>query len=286
MIRLRHLWPCLLVPALAVAQPMPVDAAGGSRPNPDPTILGLASQERAIAALRELFESKIKAVEDDIARIKAAGDYTDQRLLKRLDDVPALIDAAINHSQTLTAEKFRGVDQQFAGRDVALAAALLAQKTSVGDAQTAAALSATKQEAAFTKQVDGVVTTIAANQRASDDKFEGIKTLLASAAKSNDDRIAELRNSVNDIRAAATAATARGEGQSQVWVYLVAGGSLLIAFAGIVLPRLHLPQPQPQPQPQFSYWPPPNGYPPQPAPQVSVVPVVPVPVVPVPVATK
>jgi DNA-binding transcriptional MerR regulator len=271
-VRLAIVLVALLSTVPALAQPMTVDSGGGSRPNPDPTILGLASQERAISALRELIDARIKATEEEIQRIKAGADYTDQRLLKRVDEVPSLIDTALTHLQKLMEEKFRGVDQQFAGRDVALAAALLAQKTSVDEQNKANAASSAKAEGATTKQIDGIQSIIQANSKGTDDKIESVKVLLASQTKGVDDKIAGLSKSVDDIRATVTAATARGEGQSQVWVYLVAGGSLLIAFAGIVLPRLHIPQQQP------AYYPSPNGYPQQyaPAPNVHVVPVVPV----------
>ena len=52
----------LLLPGVSLAQQMTVDTSGGSRPNPDPTVLGLAAQKEAIENLRVFLESKIKAL--------------------------------------------------------------------------------------------------------------------------------------------------------------------------------------------------------------------------------
>jgi seryl-tRNA synthetase len=274
----------LLFASPVLAQnPLSPTLEGGSRPVPDPTVLTLQSQERALSAQRELFDARFKALEDEVARIKVEDDKVDQRLILRADGVPALIEAAINQSQTLTAEKFRGVADQFAGRDVALAAALLAQKTSVDEQNKANAASSAKQEGAITKQIEGIQAYNTANSKGTDDKLEGVKALLAGQTKSLDDKINDVRKTVDDLRATMTttfadiratsaASTARGEGQNQVWVYLIAGGSLLIAFAGVVLPRLH--SQQQQQYPPYPPYPQSNSYPPPP--QVSVVPVVPV----------
>jgi hypothetical protein len=264
-------WPTL------AQQPTPIASQDDNRNKPDPTVLTTQAQEKATIALRELIDTKIKAIQDEIDRLKAGGDYTDQRLLKRIDEVPALIDTSLTHLQKLVEEKFKGVDQQFAGRDVALAAALLAQKTSVDEQNKANAASSAKQEGAITKQIEGIQAYNTANSKGTDDKIESLKTLLASQAKSSDDKVNDIRKTVDDLRVALTtnladlrstaaAASARGEGQSQVWIYLIAGGSLLIAFAGVVLPRLHT-----QP-PQYAQYPPqPSGYA---QPQVSVLPAV------------
>jgi hypothetical protein len=258
----------LLLACPVFAQPMVVDPNGGSRPNPDPTVLGTAAMDKALAAQAALFDSKIAAILDEINRIKISDDAVDQRLIKRVDEVPTVIDTAIAHLKILVEEKFKGVDQQFLGRDTALAAALLAQKTSVADQQAANAASAAKQEANFIKQIDAIGLVIANNQKGTEDKIESAKQLFATQTKSTDDKI-------GDIRSIVTGMQSRGVGQNDVWVYLIGGGGLVLAVCSALIALFHA---RSQP-PQYSPYGPSNGYPPPPYPQVSVLPAV------VPVAT-
>jgi len=152
----------------------------------------------------------------------------------------------------LTNEKFKGVDQQFQGRDVALAAALLAQKTSVDEQNKANAASSAKQEGAITKQIDGIQSIILANSKGTDDKIDGVRQLLANQSKNYDDKIADLRNQVSVMSSAVSAGAARGAGQGDLWSYIIAGGGLLTGFAAVAL-TLSRGRPMPpnyyQPQP-------------------------------------
>ena len=234
---------------------------GTARPVPDPTVLTTQAQERSITALRELFDARLKALEEENKIQKANLSRTDDRIVMRLDNFPALIENAIVHLQRLVEEKFKGVADQFQGRDVALAAALLAQKTSVSDQNLATAATAAKTEAATTKQIDGIQAILQANTKATDDKIDGVKVLLASQAKSIDDKIIELRSALTDIRQitnlSSGALAARGAGQTDLWAYLVgAGGFLLALFAFI---SRFTSQAQAQPQPQY-YQPQPQYY--------------------------
>lgn len=144
-------------------------------PIPDPTLLTTQAMEKSIAALKELQEEKITAL------------------------------------SSLMMEKFRGVEQNFSGRDTALAAALLAQKTSVEELNKSNALSAAKSEAGFDKRI------------------EGISTLMAAQNKGSDDKITDLKDRI-------TAMEARGKGIADSYGWLIGligvlvGGGGLIAF--------------------------------------------------------
>ena len=228
----------MFLPSTGLAQSAPslVSAPDGSvRLSPDPTVLTTQAQEKSIAALRELVDARVAAILEEIRQFKDTLDRTDLRLIKRIDDMPGENGKQIAHLQELMNEKFKGVDQQFQGRDTALAAALLAQKTSVTDQQTANALSASKAEAAVTKQIDGISGVIAANSNGTNDKVEGIRVLLANQDKFTQSQIAEIRGSLSDLR---TAITARGAGQSDLWGWLIAGALAVVALLGFLLPRL------------------------------------------------
>jgi hypothetical protein len=261
----------LLASPLAYAQSQSATITPGPEGRTDPTLLTTQAQEKASIALRELFDTKFKAFQDEIDRQKATLDGADARLIKRMDDVPAVIDAQLLHLQKLMEEKFKGVDQQFAGRDVALAAALLAQKTSVDEQNKANAASSAKAEGATTKQIDGIQSIILANSKGTDDKIDGVKILLGSLSKNNEDKITELRSTIADLRATVTNLSGRGTGQNDLWGYLIGGGGLLLAFFAF-MQKASTPA-----APQYPQYPPPQYAPPQyPPPNVSVVPVVPV----------
>ena len=259
----------LAVPAAAQMSSAPLETT----PTPDPTRLTTAALREAIAGQRELFDAKVLALTEELKLQKMSLDATDARLILRLDGIPGLIDTAVVHLQKLMEEKFRGVDQQFQGRDVALAAALLAQKTSVDEQNKANAASSAKAEGATTKQIDGIQSIILANGKATDDKIEGVKALLASQARGVDDKIADLRNTVADIRTALSAYTARGAGQSDLWAYIVAAAGVLIAVLAFAFPRQAVAS-------HPHYYREPYQQQPMQQPQVAVVPVVPVPVPP------
>jgi hypothetical protein len=216
----------LLVPFGALAQQLPSPLLtntqdGGSRPIPDPTLLTTQAQERAISALRELLDARAKGLADENAWQTKEFDSSVARIVLRLDRIPEMIETRTIELQRLMEEKFKGVDQQFAGRDVALAAALLAQKTSVDEQNKANAASSAKAEGATTKQIDGIQSIIFANSKATDDKIDGVKSLLATQARSIDDKINDLRTSLADLRTAQginnTALVSRSAGQSDAW---------------------------------------------------------------------
>lgn len=167
---------------------MAVVRTGSTIPVPDPTQLTTEAVARLETVLKELFNVRIGALERDIAKVEDG-----------LGAVPAATVVAIAHLQKLMDEKFKGVADQFAGRDTALAAALLAQKTSVDEQNKSNALSASKAEAGFTKEIDGAKATITAAQSGFDDKIESLKVLIAAGNKSSEDKIEDVRSRVGAI---------------------------------------------------------------------------------------
>ena len=211
----------------------------GQVPLTDPTLLTTQALEKSIAALRELMDAKMRAIEKEAEFQKGTLDHTDARLIVRLDAIDSVIEKQVIHLQRLMEEKFKGVDQQFQGRDVALAAALLAQKTSVDEQNKANAASSAKAEGATTKQIDGIQSIIQASSRATDDKFDSMKALLASQSKTTDDKIADLRSTIADLRTSIrisdTAITTRTTTQSDVWAIFIGVVGMLIGIAGVIV---------------------------------------------------
>lgn len=145
----------------------------GSTPVPDPTVLTTQALALAIAALREVIETRLNAMDTATELNKQA-----------TDKLPAIICEKVNQLKEVINEKFAKVDTQFGERDVrddkiaelgqkALEAALSAAKEAVG-----------KTEIAFTKQIDATAEQIQAEKRATDGKFEDVKGRLGTLESS------------------------------------------------------------------------------------------------------
>ncbi len=140
----------------------------GSTPVPDPTVLTTQQLTIGLAALREILETRLDAMDVATELNKAA-----------TDKIPCFIKDAIGNLQSLSDEKFSKVEGQFKERDVradkiaelgqkALEAALSAAKEAVG-----------KTELAFTKQIDATSEQIQSEKRATDGKFDDMKARLS-----------------------------------------------------------------------------------------------------------
>ena len=138
-------------------------------PNPDPTVL----TQNAVNALREQMTEWVNIKFENIER----------ELLSRT---------------ALMNEKFIGVQQQFAGRDTALAAAL-----------AAAAASAAKSELSFDRRI-GDITSLISNQTANND------------------------GKINDLKDRVTTIESRGKGMSDGYSWIVAGIGALFGGAGLI----------------------------------------------------
>ncbi len=210
---------------------------GSLRPIPDPTLLTTQSQEKAIAGLRELIDARISAIEKELILQAKNLAFQETRANARLDLIPSLIKEQVTDLQVLMIEKFKGVDQQFQGRDTALAAALLAQKTSVDEQNKANAASAAKQEAGIAKQIDGITSIIMANSQGTDGKIDAIKNIIQAQTKALDDKIVDLRATINDVRSIATATTSRGAGQSDLIGWIVGALGAFVALGALIMSR-------------------------------------------------
>lgn len=145
----------------------------GSTPVPDPTKLTQEAVDRAVFQQAALFKVQLDAI---IARM----DHIQTTLDARPEDVNKAVSSAILSLQELVQQKFTGVDQQFAGRDTALAAALLAQKTAVDEQNRANALSIAKSDAATVKQIDAIGLNVGTITSAINDKIDDLRTRVGS----------------------------------------------------------------------------------------------------------
>jgi hypothetical protein len=136
----------------------------GWRPVPDPTVLTTQQLLRELASLREVYDTRIGAMD------KAA-----EVLSETVNRTPTAIQTAIGNLREVHDERFNSIQQQFRERDVrteqadkaraeALAAALQAAKEAVFEQAQAAAKAADKTELSFTKLIEQTqlqITTVA-----------------------------------------------------------------------------------------------------------------------------
>src|SRR6185369_12355894 len=143
------------------------------RPIPDPTRLTTQQLMREIANMKELFETRLDA----------------------MDKAVTLLQAIANRSPTIGevvsqfTEKFQGINTQFKERDlrveqtareskVAVDAAFSAQKEAVSEQNKSAAAAIAKSEANTTKQIDAIGSQIVQIAKATDDKIDDLKGRL------------------------------------------------------------------------------------------------------------
>ena len=197
-----------------------------TKPNPDPTERTLQESMKAMAALKELFEVHVNSVKEDLAHLRLIVDGRPAAIVAEIAHLSKLTDEQFHALETLMLQKFQGVADQFSGRDTALAAALLAQKTSVEEQNKSNALSAAKAEAATTKQIDGIQTLLTTMSQGTDDKIDAVKTLLTSQEKANDKGIADL-----SARLIAREGQSQGMGSLIVWIF--GGAGFLVAIVSV-----------------------------------------------------
>jgi hypothetical protein len=170
---------------------------------PDPTELTTQALWREISALKELFNSRLEAMQraidvahDDLVRVptevmKAVGTLRDQHeeKFKTHEEKFKSVEQHIKDQAALRNERFDSVQKQLEERDVrseqasrddkvAISAAFAAQEK-IGEKQTEAfSESIGKSEAGFTKQIDQIGARITDLTKTFDDKIDGLKQRL------------------------------------------------------------------------------------------------------------
>lgn len=179
-------------------------------PVPDPTVLTQQQLTREISAAREIVETRVNCLEEIIERLQLVAD-------KQI----GLREAAIANLQSLQDEKFKGIQTQFAERDirteqtardskVAVDAALQAAKEAVGEQNKSSALAIAKSEAATTKQIDQ------------------ISVIINTMAKGLDDKIDDIKGRLNAIEG-------HGKGTNEIWGYIIGGLGVLMMLGTLLV---------------------------------------------------
>src|ERR1700678_1815276 len=147
-------------------------------PGPDPSSLTTEQLMLGLKNLRELLETRINAVEE-AAHLR----YDDLRR------VPTETDRQVTNLKEFTNEKLISVQKQFEERDIrgqaageaaelAVNAALQAQKEAAAAQNESNAAAITKSEAATIKQIDGILALLNSSTIGTNDKIAAINARL------------------------------------------------------------------------------------------------------------
>ena len=151
-------------------------------PNPDPSDLTLSMVYHEISNLRQLLEARLDGI-----------DRATEVFQQNLTRVPTEVDKQVLRLRELHDERFsaakearnglaEGIQKQFDERDirskaselsaqVAVSAALQAQKEAAAAQNDSNAAAISKSEVATTKQIDGILALLASNTKAIDEKI-------------------------------------------------------------------------------------------------------------------
>lgn len=211
-------------------------------PVPDPTRLTTALVDRALAAFREVVDTRLAAMDTatklvaaDVARISAVTAEATAHLREDIDRAMAaqqeLLLERMKRIEDVADGKFAGVVTQFSERDtrleqtdkerrISLDAALAAAKEAVAAQQEANATAIGKSEDGTKERLDALERLMTNSNAAMNEKVDDLKERLARSEASN---------------ATAGAGKADGRADRGQWILLagvlIAAASLIIAFA-------------------------------------------------------
>lgn len=151
-----------------------------------PTLL-----DRSILGLRELLETRIHCMEDDVKSVHAFLDLRGKDIEDRIVHLRELVFDKIEKLSDVSDEKFVALSTQISERDTikeqtardvkgAVDAAFAAAKEAVSEQNKSNALSISKSEAAFTKQIDQIGIIITTMAKGIDDKIDDIKARITT----------------------------------------------------------------------------------------------------------
>jgi hypothetical protein len=176
----------------------------------DPTARTLEQSQDAIAAAREILETKLTGDREVLETRLGGMDVAIKLIQGSSDRIPQQIRDEVKHLENLHSEKFssivaqikiqfEGIGTQFNERDkrteqlsladkTAIAAALQAQKEAAGATNDSLIAVITKMDTSFTKLFDQMTNLLSAQQKNMDDKINDIKNAMSGISARIDRR--------------------------------------------------------------------------------------------------
>lgn len=159
----------------------------------DPSFLTTEQLRRELASLLRLVETRLDAIEGTASQFREDLTRVPTTLQSSVEALSTLFDEKLKRHEGVTNEKFLGVQRQLDERDIRAKTAEISAQTGLSVAMTASEKSTTaqnesnatamsKSEAAFVKQIDGILVLISSNTKTTDEK-------IATNAKTLDDKL-------------------------------------------------------------------------------------------------
>ncbi len=149
----------------------------GSRPVPDPTVLTTRQLLQAVASLKELFETRLNAMDKAIILLQAFADRqpTTTAVSQAVDALAQLTNERFDNVRAQLHERDLRFDLASRDREQALSAALSAAKELVSVQNNSNNIAVDKSSIATTRQIDSIVQRMENNTKTSDDKINDLK---------------------------------------------------------------------------------------------------------------
>src|ERR1700680_4547409 len=138
-----------------------------STPRPDPTERTTEQLLQAVAASREIIETRLGGMDEAVVLLRTQTDKLPAYVTREVDKLQELVEAKL----LLQQEKFKSISQEFALRDANLDKALTAAKELVSVQQISNDRANQKMEAGFEKRIEGTSDVIAKTSENLSDKI-------------------------------------------------------------------------------------------------------------------
>lgn len=209
----------------------------------DPSALTTKQLQRENLWLRELIETRIDGMDKAIDLLQQFADRTPTTM-----DVQHEVKAL----REVTTEMIQGIRTQIQARDIqistaakdvksAVDAAFAAAKEAVSEQNKSNALSNSKTEATFTKQIDMLGDTIKTNTKGMEDKIGDIKerlTIIESRTSVSDPStqitLAKLGEQVARLGSSSDVSTGRSSGMLALWGLILGGIGFLVGASALI----------------------------------------------------
>jgi len=197
----------------AESPPRGYQASGGLVPVPDPTLLTTQNLLREISALKELFSTELKSLDQRISEVSTYSRARNDDIRSASVTLQALLEEKSDKLSAVCVEKFAGVAAQFAERDTRTDQRAGDTKLAVDAAFAAAKEATAKIEAGFTKQIDGmtqIIDTKTANLGGNIDDLKQRMTAIESRSGTRTEGRRDNRDNMGLIVAIIAAGLAAG----------------------------------------------------------------------------
>lgn len=227
--------------------------SGDLRPIPDPTFLTTQQLNARVAGVREILETRLNGMDRAVELLAAWRETVPGQIRAEVSHLKAVIDEKLTSVTTLTMTKFDGVTDAFVERDkrteqlsnaqqVAVAAALQAQKESAGAQRDSNTVALVKMENNFIKLIDEGKVLLQQVVKSTDEKINDLKSILdrgEGKTSVSDPAISEnmrhLTVMIADLVKSRDSTSGNAQGSASTWALMITLLTVVLVAAGVAL---------------------------------------------------